>query len=68
MLSYIANFFGIFIIAMIAHKIISFLFMIVIVVCIYVGYTNPKLVSDIVTKAKTSFASIKTVTEAIQKE
>lgn len=45
-------------IAMIAHKIVSFLVMIILIVGLYIAFANPQLISSLVTKYKTFTGTI----------
>ncbi|HSQ98169.1 MAG TPA: hypothetical protein VLL98_05665 [Rickettsiales bacterium] len=52
MLSILTKFFGIMLISMVAHKIISFALVLILGVIVYIAFTNPELVSTITTKLK----------------
>jgi len=55
MLPYIAEIAGTVLISMLAHKILSLAFILFIGFAIYIGFTNPELISKIVLKAKEMF-------------
>ncbi|MDD2839505.1 MAG: hypothetical protein PHY80_00040 [Rickettsiales bacterium] len=58
-LSYIARFFTVFLIGIVAHKIISFTFMIIIGLVIYMLVKNPELLSVIMAKIHDLFGTVK---------